>query len=52
MASYFELAIDMISIRENRNACVEKLDFLAETKGSTSNRLSFGRTWRYYLLRA
>lgn len=42
----------MISIRENPNVCVDKLDLLAEQKGSTSDRLSFGRAWRYYLLRA
>ena len=32
MTSSFELAIDMISIRENPNLCFDELDFLAEKK--------------------
>ena len=32
MTSFFELAIDMISIRENLNFCFDKLDFLAKKK--------------------
>ena len=56
MTSSFELAIDMISIRENPNFCFDKLDFLAEKKedrlvdifrDSTSNTLSFGRVRRH-----
>ena len=40
MTSSFELAIDMISIRENPNFCFDKLDFLAEKK--TDHLISLG----------
>ena len=56
MTSSLELAIDMISIRENPNFCCDKLDFLAAKKedrpvdicrDSTSDTLSFGRERRH-----
>ena len=56
MASSFELAVDIISIRENPKFCFDKLDFLAEKKedrpvdkvsDSTSDTLSFRRVRRH-----
>ena len=61
MTSSFELAIDMISIRENPDFCFDKLDFLAEKeedrpvdifRDGTSNTLFFGRVQRRHVLPA
>ena len=58
MTSSFELAIDIIWIRENANFCFDELDFLAEKedrcvdiiRDSASNTLSLERVRRHQVL--